>query len=96
MPPPSACQPDLYTRLKVGLAQRQGPGWQLLLPSCLPGRCWCLLEGSPALPARLCCWDVEAKGEFLLPAPLPRAGTLCLASLSLLLLRRRSLLPAER
>lgn len=54
MPPPSACQPDLYTRLKVGLAQQQVPGWRLLLPSYLAGRSWCLLEGSPALPACLC------------------------------------------
>lgn len=95
MPPPSACQPDLYTRLKVGLAQQQVPGWRLLLPSYLAGRSWCLLEGSPALSACLCCWDVEAKGEFLLPAPLPMAGSLCLASLSPFLLWRRSLLPAK-
>ena len=41
----------------------------------LPGREVAAASGgSPAPPVGLCCQDVGARGEFLLPAPLPWAG----------------------
>lgn len=51
MPPPSACQPDLYTRLKVGLVAAVSAG-VAAAPAELPGRK--VLVSSGGFPSSSC------------------------------------------